>query len=326
MQDGVRKCMAANGDAREIIDRIQSDVLSIEMPAKSSFTTAHELAMQASDRYDDLSKGETGKAIPTGFKVIDTVTRGGFSGAKLIVISARPSVGKTALMQNLVRNNAERGHKIGVFELEMDKEELADRWFGQLSGMNPLSFTGPGGPNADQSLRLVDAAGQLSKWNMLIDDSPADIGELKRRARLMKKAGCEIIYIDQLSKISGHRNLKSFDRFTFFVEELSFLKKELRIPIVLLCQVNRKAEERPNQRPTMADLKNTGQIEEDADIVFLGSKRIVQDGAGVRNLAEWEIAKHRGGPVCRCFFEFIDRLTEFVGMEHDEWKKLTKEK
>ena len=128
------------------------------------------------------------------------------------------------------------------------------------------------GPTKDDWHKIFEASVEVASQQILIDDTGGiTIQELKRRARMMRKSGADIIFIDQLSKIKGDAKRSKFEETTGIVEQLSALKKEVRCPIVLLAQINRRAEERNDRKPTLADLKNTGQIEEDADIVFIGA-------------------------------------------------------
>jgi len=156
------------------------------------------------------------------------------------------------------------------------------------------------GPDKYDWEKIIEASDRKSKWPIIIDDTGAlPIMELCRRARKMKRVGCEVIFIDQFSKIKGDRRKTKFEEATEIVERLGDLKKELRIPIILLAQINRKLEDRVNKKPTLADLKNTGQLEEEADIVLLLHREEeynpLPENKGKANL---EIAKHRGGP-CR---------------------------
>jgi replicative DNA helicase len=149
--------------------------------------------------------------------------------------------------------------------------------------------------------RILQAAEQQSEWRLMVDDNQADISELRQKIRQMVKAGAEIIFIDQLSGIGGNRKKDAWERNSEHVEELKFLKKELRVPIVLLAQLNRELEKRNNKKPILSDLKNTGQLEEDADIVLMGHRPYLYPDAhgkrdnAIKDYAEWEITKNRQG-------------------------------
>lgn len=297
----IQACFEATDDSlSEVIDEAQSNVLNIAMDTgQDTFHAMDRLFMEGVERWEGLNEGRKKRGLKTGFKEIDFVT-GGFFGSKLIIIAARPRIGKTALMINMSQNMAGDGHKVGIFSIEMDKEDILDRFVSSKTGINSMRLSFGSGPNADEWQRINSVGDVFSKYPILIDDSGGlTIQELKRRARRMRKEGAEIIFIDQLSKIRGDRRRNKFEEATGIVEELADLKKELRIPVILLAQINRKAEDRDNKKPTLADLKNTGQLEEDADIVFLGHRayEYTKDPED-KHKATWEVAKHRGGP-CR---------------------------
>ena len=154
--------------------------------------------------------------------------------------------------------------------LEMDKESLIDRLLSILSDINSLCFYVKGFLEKSHFQALNKAASVLSELPIFIDDGQCDIHGLGRKCRKLKKMGCEVIFIDQLSKIkhSGPANRTKFDIYSDHCSAVAMLKKELRLPIFLLSQVNREVEKRHDKRPTLADLKLTGSLEEDADLVF----------------------------------------------------------
>jgi replicative DNA helicase len=214
---------------------------------------------------------------------------------------------------------AESGICCGFFSLEMSAEEIDDRFNSAVAGINSavLRF----GRRIDETswARLIEAFEAKAQWPLFIDDSPATISELKRRARLMRRAGAKIIFVDQLSHIRPGRESRgksTWELNSHIVQELAHLKKELRLPIVLLAQLNRELEKRSDRKPMLADLKNTGALEEHADIVLLGYReylhtRKLEDEAK----AQWEIAKHRGGPTWTIPMQFDGRRTRFYEVE-----------
>jgi len=306
-------CFDMSLESIEVINRFQTDALNLDSLIKSTFTTKEELTSQSIDRYQKARTGKTKQAISTGYGLFDKFLGGGLSGPKLVIIAARPGVGKTALMCNLIRNMCNRNTFCGCFELEMEKEALDDRWIAEAADINSMRLTQPPGPNQEEWKRIMSKAGEQSMWKLLIDDQGGiDIHELKRRARKMKKAGAQVIFIDQLSKISGNRKMSVFERNTEHVEEIGFLKKELGIPIVLLAQLNRDLEKRNDKKPVLSDLKNTGQLEEEADIVFLGYRKFVHTkDTNDETHAEWEIAKNRQGATRNIEMRFNPQRMRF---------------
>lgn len=287
----------------EIINTLQNQTLELGAESKESFITMCELTNQSIDRYELLKDQKATAGLKTGYYDLDSLT-GGFRGSKLIIIAARPAIGKTAFMCNMIENMGKLRIKSGVFELEMDKEDLDDRWFASMSGINSIRLSTP--PlkkehelNQKEWELLTEAASKKSEWPVILDDTGSlSVAEIKRRSRKMKQMGVEIIFIDQLSEIKGNSRKSLFESNTEIVEELGRLKKELRIPIVLLAQLNRQVENREDKEPRLSDLKNTGMLEEKADIVLLGyRKHVYTQAAEDETHAQWHIAKHRGGPT-----------------------------
>lgn len=303
--DTARQCIEGP-DFENILDRFQADALQIDGAAENTFHAMRPLVVEALERYQARGHGDFQQALLTGFHELDQLT-GGFFGPKLILICARPGIGKTAFMLCLARNMALAGHKIGIFSIEMDAQELQDRLFAMQTGINTTHFSTGTGPEKDEWRPIQDGADVLGDLLITIDDTGGlSIGELRRRCRKMKKQGVEIIFIDQLSRITGGTGRSDFERKTDIVDQLATLKKELRIPVVLLAQVNRNVEGRSSKAPTLADLKSTGALEENADLVLL----LHREGAFTRlpedkNHAQLDLAKHRGGPtrIIKLFWE-----------------------
>jgi len=312
-------CFDPSINSVDVINKFQTEALNLDEHIKSSFTTKKELTNQSIERYQELRTGKTERAISSGYRLIDKFLGGGFRGPKLVIIAARPGAGKTAFMCNLIKNMCNKNVYCGAFSLEMQKEELDDRWIADGADINPMNLTQFPGPDSEDWVKIMDAASDQEGWKLLIDDQGGlSIDELKRRARKMKKAGVQIIFIDQLSKIGGKRNMSVFERNTEHVEELGFLKKEIGLPVVLLAQLNRKLEDRNDKKPILSDLKNTGQLEEEADIVFLGYRKFIhtRDPADETH-AEWEIAKNRQGATWNIGMHFNPQRMRFEVLDRD---------
>lgn len=306
-----------NGD--EVIEKIKRQVSDIGCdPQKPVYLRMDKITEESVDRYEEIQQAKTVPGIKTGFRQIDYIT-GGFIGAKLIVIAARPGIGKTAFMGSLAMNMAKAGRSIGIFELEMSRQELDDRWFSMLTGINSAKLTTGNGLWHGDWLKITAAAESKHSWNVFVDDKGGlTIEQIRSRAKKMVRDGAEIIFIDQLSKIGGNRKLSSYERNTAHVEELGWLKKDLGIPVVVLCQLNRQLEMRGDKYPQLSDLKLTGQIEEEADMVFLGHRPAVymenptpEDQAR----AIWDLQKNRSGPTYKFQVHWEPRLTRFFDIE-----------
>lgn len=293
-----------NGNASDVIDEIQTKFLQLGVRGtKQQYETMRELMHQTIDRYKSLREGKE-RGIKTGFFLLDQAT-GGFRGSQFIVIAGRPGMGKSSLVLNMADYCGQCAIPCGIFSLEMDKEEWNDRHITLKTGISTSRLNKDGGADASDWQSIMNAASVIAEYPIMLDDNGGlTVAEIKRRARLMVKNGARIIFIDQLSKIRG-RGKDRFEKAANVVNELSTFPKEVRIPIVLLAQINREAEKRGGQdvtrwthKPTVSMLKDTGTLEEDADIVLLVYRPYVYTKAREDDgFANVEIAKHRGGPT-----------------------------
>lgn len=284
-------------DIVEVLDDAQHQIINIGFDLNNeTFTTVPNILIERISQIEAMSRKGKKMGIQTGFPDLDRLT-GGFRGAQFIIIAARPRIGKTAFMMNLANNMAFSGHKVGIFSIEMDKEDLIDRLIASRSGINLTKLVTGQKLTNEEWEKINKAAESIYKYQMIIDDTGGlQIQELKRRARKMLKEGVEIIFIDQLSKIGGGKGNGFYEKTSYLVNEIAVLKKELRIPVCLLAQINRKLEDRSNKKPTLGDLKATGSLEEDADIILLGHRKYEYTKAEEDlHHAEWEIAKHKQG-------------------------------
>lgn len=317
-QRNIQAVLESNGDLCEILETAQKEILNIGMGIKSeSFCHIRDLTLQSVERYGSLMEKKKEYGIKTGYPSIDILT-GGFLGSKLIIIAARPKIGKTAFSLSMARNMAKSGHMVGFFELEMDKEDIDDRWMAMETGINTMQLATGRGPARDQWKTITEAANRKYQWSILIDDMGGpDIAELKRRIRKMVQQGCQIIFIDQLSKIrSSDKRKGSWETNTDHVVELKQTAKELKTPIVLLVQLNRDVEKRKPPIPTAADFKLTGAIEEEADMAFLGYRRYpYTEKPEDLNYAWWYLALNRNGPTRRIMMNWEPKTTLFTEME-----------
>jgi len=312
----IEACYEAVADnIPKILDDIQSSILSIEMNGhKDNFINMADLTAQSYERYETLQAGRGDKAVKTGFPTIDTLTGGGFRGSKLVIIAARPGIGKTSMLTTMSKNMSTNGHTVGIFSIEMDKEEIDDRFTAAETGINSLKLSSGKHLNADDWININEAAGIKSTWPIFIDDTGGlTVLELKRRVRNMKKAGVGIVFIDQLSQIRSGIKGSLYEQNTHILKELAALKKELRMPVVLLVQINRKIGERKDKKPTLFDLKSTGAIEEDADIVLLIHREYAYSKKEYEKYdGEVEIAKQRGGPCRNILLNWSPKTTTFT--------------
>jgi replicative DNA helicase len=295
----------------EILLNARAAVAKIEGSSGYTPMSFSERCMKRLDQYEEFSKGKP-FGIKTGFPVLDYLT-GGLWGSKLVIIAARPGVGKTAIMMNMARHMASRGHDVGIFSIEMDAEELIDRQISSLSGVSSIRPATGKSLSVEDWKRVNEAVEKIHGYPLTIDDTGGiKIQELCKRIRETVKNGAEIIFIDQLSRIRGGTGRSSYEQNTGIVSELAALKKELKVPICLLAQINRQAEDRPDKKPTISNLKNTGELEESADIILIGHRPYVHTRKEEdRTKAEWELAKHRNGQTANIYMRWDEAITTF---------------
>lgn len=266
----------------------------------------HKAVEGIEERYNQRGK-LTG--VPTGFNFLDDATNGWQPG--LIILAARPSIGKTAMALTMADAAAREGHQVGFFSCEMSGEQLAFRLLAMESRVN-ISNLASGFLRENDFLRIVDAGNGLNDLPILVDDTPnPPLSHIKGRARQMVRQGVSIIFIDYLTLIRhGNPSMPRPERVGEVGKQLKQLSRELNIPVIVLSQVNRDAE---GKEPTLANLRQTGELEEDGDvIVFLHRDRD-------ESLTEVIIAKQRQGPVTRFKVVFLPQFVRFenktVGVE-----------
>ena len=297
---GIKAMMTCNSDAAEIIDDYQRKILSIEIfgGAACEASSISDLVNESLDRYELAATKGGVTGLPTGLCDLDAVL-GGLQPSDLIILAARPSMGKTAFALNI----AERcGVPALVFSLEMSKNQLSDR---SLSGRARINLTRltTGKLYADDWERLNQAAGEISPLPIYIDDSPSlHFSEVRRRARIAyKRHGIRLVVIDYLQLMRGDAAKGNREaEIASISRALKGLAKELCIPVLALSQLNRELEKRSNKRPQLSDLRESGQIEQDCDVCLFLYRDEVYDKSPEnpnRGTAEIIVAKHRNGPI-----------------------------
>lgn len=255
-------------DINQYISESQSKVLNIQTTnSQDQIFDMETLMVDTLDRIEESQQREIGSGHKLGMPKLDNMIR--VMGSKLILIAGRPGMGKTALALSMARYLANRSVKVGFLSIEMDKESLSDRLLSIESDINAMCFYAKETLNQADFSKLSMAASNLSCIPIYVDDSDCKIQDVERKCRKFKKMGCEVVFIDQLSKIRGIPGQKKFETYTDNCSSIALLKKELRIPIFLLCQLNRAVELTADKKPTLSHLKQTGMLEEDADMVFL---------------------------------------------------------
>lgn len=300
--------------AGELLDKAESEVFSLtQSHLTKGFTSVRNALTNSFDRLDELHKAEGGlRGVPSGFKDLDD-TLAGFQKSNLIILAARPGIGKTTLALNIAQNLAVR-HKrsVGYFSLEMSEEELVDRLLVAQADIDAWKLK-TGKLSEEDFTKLSNAMGELAEAPIYIDDTPAlSVLEMRTKARrLQVEKGVDLLIVDYLQLAQGIRKENRVQEVSEISMGLKNLARELKIPVLALSQLSRAVEQRGEKRPQLADLRDSGSIEQDADVVMFLWR---EDEEKLENV-QLDIAKHRNGPLrfLKLFFRG-DRI-RFYGKE-----------
>lgn len=256
--------------------------------------------------------------VTTGFRDLDNQL-GGLQRSDLIIVAARPSMGKTSLALDMVRCMALEKKKVAFFSLEMSQQQLASRMLSSYSGVG-LWETRTGKLNDDEFAKLSEGLGVLSDLDISIDDTPgANIVEIRTKARrLYMEQGIDAIFIDYLQLIQGNTREGRVQEVSQISQELKNMARELKVPVVALSQLSRKTEDRPDRMPQLSDLRDSGSIEQDADVVmFIHREEYYDPETEKKGVAEIKIAKHRNGPTGSVDIAWVKEMASFRNLSKD---------
>ncbi len=306
-------------DTEALIDFAERTVFGIsdnDRRALSGFQSIQGLLTQAVDRIEELYQSGAGiTGVSTGFKDLDNLTSG-LQDADLVVIAGRPSMGKTSLAMNLAENAAV-GSKlpVAVFSMEMPGQQLAMRMLSSLGRINAHRVR-TGQLTQDDWPRLTSAMGLLDEAPIVVDDTPAlTPSELRSRVRRLTrehgKLGLVIVDYLQLMQ-TGESSENRAVEVANITRALKVIAKEARVPVAVLSQLNRGLEQRPNKRPIMSDLRESGAIEQDADLIlFIYRDEVYNEDSPEKGTAEIIVAKQRNGPTGTVRLTFLGEYTRF---------------
>ncbi len=312
--------------SQEILELAEQQVFEIAdkgARGRSGYTGIKTLLTKAVDTIDKLFQLDSPiTGVPTGFKDFDEQTAG-LQGSDLVIVAGRPSMGKTTFAMNIVENAAIK-HKLptAVFSMEMPGESLAMRMMSSLGHINQHKIR-TGKLNDEDWPRLTSAVGILSEAPIFIDDTPAmSPSEIRARSRrIAREHGLGLIVIDYLQLMQSTSASSRENRATEISEisrSLKALAKELNVPVVALSQLNRSLEQRPNKRPVMSDLRESGAIEQDADvIVFIYRDEVYNEDSPDKGTAEIIVGKQRNGPIGTTRLTFLGQYTRFENHSYD---------
>ena len=277
-----------------------------------------QVVLNALDKIEKSSKTKgTVTGIPTGFIDLDYKTSG-LQPSDLILVAARPSMGKTAFVLNIAQHVAFRSNKtVAIFSLEMSKEQLVNRLF-SLESQVDAQLLRTGNLKDSDWEKLIEGAGVIGKSKMIIDDTPGiSISELRSKCRKFKlEQGLDLIIIDYLQLMTGRVGGRAESRqqeISDISRSLKGLARELNVPVIALSQLSRAVEQRPDHRPMMSDLRESGAIEQDADVVmFIYRDDYDNKDTDMKNIAEIIIAKQRNGPIGTVNLAWLPNYTKFA--------------
>ncbi|REE78610.1 primary replicative DNA helicase [Paenibacillus taihuensis] len=312
---------AAAEDVGSLLSEAESRILEISnLRSSSGFISIRDVLMEVFEKVEFLYTNKGGSSgIPSGFTDLDKMTAG-FQRSDLIIIAARPSVGKTAFALNVAQNVGVRAKEtVAIFSLEMSAAQLVQRMICAESNVDAGRMR-TGYLEGDDWEKLTMAIGSLSEAQIYIDDTPGiTVADIRAKCRRLKKErGLGMILIDYLQLISGRG--KAGENRQQEVSEISRtlkqIARELEVPVIALSQLSRGVEQRQDKRPMMSDLRESGSIEQDADIVaFLYRDDYYDKESEKKNIIEIIIAKQRNGPVGTVELAFLKSFNKFVGLD-----------
>ena len=302
----------------ELLDEAEQEVFNIadHGARESGAISIQDLLAKAVDRIDLLFKTKNAiTGISTGYTDLDRKTSG-LQASDLVIIAGRPSMGKTALAMNMVEHAAlKSGLPVLVFSMEMPGEALAMRMIASLSRINQQSLR-TGQLNDDDWARIPSSVAMLSEAKLFIDDTPAlSPSEVRARARRVAREHGQLglIVVDylQLMQVPGHTENR-VNEVSQISRSLKALAKELNVPVVALSQLSRSLEQRSDRRPIMSDLRESGAIEQDADLImFIYRDEVYHPDSAEKGTAEIIIGKQRNGPIGMVRLTFLGEYTKF---------------
>ena len=298
----------------EVIDKAEKQVFEVaQSGTKANFVHIKDLLKDAYERAERADKDEAYLGVSTGFKDLDDLL-GGFQKSDLVILAARPSVGKTALALDMMRHAAlVEGKTVAFFSLEMSKTQIMDRLLGMQSGI-PFWEIRTGRLSDKKFMKLADTMGELADANIFVDDQAGQhINALRTKARrLALERGVDIIFVDYLQLMHGNSKESRTLEVGEISQGLKNIAKELDIPVVGLSQLSRAIEQRQSRRPQLSDLRESGSIEQDADVVmFIDREEAWDPDTENKGTGELIVAKHRNGPTGVVKLAFVSEIASF---------------
>ncbi len=318
-------CYAGNESLEAVLEKTEKSVFELLQRRNSGeFVPIKQVVLNALERIEKASKNKGSvTGIPTGFIDLD-YKLSGLQPSDLVLIAARPSMGKTAFVLNIAQYMAFKKDKsVAIFSLEMSKEQLVNRLFSLESQVDAQAIRTGNMKDSDWE-KLIEGAGIIGGSRLIIDDTPGiSISELRSKCRKYKlEHGLDIIIIDYLQLMTGSVGKSQESRQQEISEisrSLKGLARELNVPVVSLSQLSRAVESRPDKRPMLSDLRESGAIEQDADVVmFIYRDEYYNKDSEFKKQAEIIIAKQRNGPVGTVNLAWLGEYTKFANLSRQE--------
>ena len=318
-------CYNAPTDTKEVVETAESELLKVTArEVKSSYKSLTEFMIEAYNEAEEVcAAGGEAAGVPTGFPSLDRMLMG-FREGQLIIIGARPAVGKTSFALNLALNAATAGYTVGFFSLEMSGKEIAQRLICAYAMISISDFR-MGRISPEQWANINEATQELSKLDILIDDTPGTtVTEIRAKSRRMlhnkEKAIIILDYLQLVSPPASHRAESRTVEVSEMSRGLKIMAKELKIPLIALSQLSRQVESRTGKRPQLSDLRESGSIEQDADIVMFldrsaDESEAARDDRPDEGVTRIVVAKNRSGPIGDVDLMFLPASTKFYELD-----------
>ena len=313
-------------DSKTLLDEAEKKIFNIaddNLRLKTGFQQINKLVKDSYQTIEELSANDNPvTGIATGFKEFDEKTTG-LHGGDLIIVAGRPSMGKTTFAMNLAEYASLKcDASVAIFSMEMGGNQLSSRFISSIGRINQLKIR-TGKLSDDDWPRVTQAVSLLSKAKIFIDDTPAlNPNDIRARSRrLMRENGLDMIIIDylQLMQVSGSTENRATE-ISEISRSLKALARELNVPVVALSQLNRSLEQRTDKRPIMSDLRESGAIEQDADLIsFIYRDEVYNEESPDKGKAEIIVAKQRNGPIFKTNLTFLGECTRFENYIPDSY-------
>lgn len=318
-------CYAGKESLEFILEDTEKRVFQlVQKRSSGEFVPIRQVVMNAMDKIEKAARNKGSvTGIATGFTDLDYRTAG-MQPSDLVLIAARPSMGKTAFALNIAQHVAFKLHQtVAIFSLEMSKEQLVNRMFSLESNVDAQKLR-TGLLNDQEWERLIESAGVIGKSNLIIDDTPGiSISELRSKCRKYKlEHNLSMIMIDYLQLMTGSgRSDSRQQEISYISRSLKAVARELNVPVIALSQLSRAVEQRPDHRPMLSDLRESGAIEQDADVVmFIYRDDYYNHDTDKKGVSEIIIAKQRNGPIGTVELAWLPEYTKFANLERPKFQ------